>query len=296
MGNAKASNRGTGDRYRFPRFSFIYVIILFLTARFGNLLALIRLVMSQNKTVVPGMESSEGTYARESDFYARNTNNRTYGKGTVVPGMEAGEKQSFNTPKDYSAREMSNKPVAGFLYSISRRGIGEYWPIYLGQNTIGSSRNCDICLREATISHEHAVLVVRKMKNPEKTIASISDAHSTNGTMVNGVSLDFSAMECFSGDIITVGENYELVLLLIDVKALGLKVSENFMPLYSEESSVIEEEMPYSPSRPQYDNPPSFASTHSNSYTSSYAQSNYSDGTIGMDGGGNVSRGGTQGI
>lgn len=40
--------------------------------------------------------------------------------------------------------------------------------------------------------------------------------------MVNGESLDFQLWN--NGDIITIGENYELVLLLIDIKALGLKV------------------------------------------------------------------------
>ena len=45
--------------------------------------------MSQNKTVVPGMEdgNSYGN-AHSNDFYSRNTNVRSASQGTVVPGME----------------------------------------------------------------------------------------------------------------------------------------------------------------------------------------------------------------
>ena len=112
---------------------------------------------------------------------------------------------------------------------------GEYWPLHVGQNTIGHRAECDIVLPEGTVSGEHAVLVVRKMKNPEKVIASINDARSTNGTMLNGVSLGFSAEECKSGDIITIGDNYELLLILVDAAALGLKVSENFISIETDE-------------------------------------------------------------
>ena len=254
--------------------------------------------MSQNKTVVPGMEAS-GSYGRgeSSDLYSRGGNGKAAAKGTVVPGMDnansaTGTSQSTTQNTSRSTLQ-SGKPVAGFLYSISRQGIGEYWPLYLGQNTIGSSPNCDICLREGTVSREHGVLVVRKMKNPEKTIASISDARSTNGTMVNGESLGFSAVECFNGDIITIGENYELVLLLVDVKSLGLKVSEGFIPIDRQEESVTDDDFdPYSPgyTHPGGDGmyPPPFNGSNYGSSTIS--------GTVGMDGNGNIKPGGTIGM
>ena len=261
--------------------------------------------MSQNKTVVPGMESANAHHGGDyqNDFYARSTNVRSAAKGTVVPGMERGNPnvstQQRNTP--HQSSNAGGKPVAGFLYSISRQGIGEYWPLYLGQNTIGSSDRCDICLREGTVSSEHAVIVVRKMRNPEKTIASISDARSTNGTMVNNESLGFSAVECFNGDIITVGENYELVLLLIDVQTLGLRVSDNFIPLESE-MPFVGDDTPYTPnggSTRADDYPPSF---HPYDPTASMVRPPYdsrptTDGTVGLDGtAGGVRPGGTVGM
>lgn len=253
--------------------------------------------MSQNKTVVPGMENANvhhgGDY--QTDFYSRSTNVRSAAKGTVVPGMERNNQNVNAQQRNVSHQPSGNvggKPVAGFLYSISRQGIGEYWPLYLGQNTIGSSDRCDICLREGTVSGEHAVIVVRKMRNPEKTIASISDARSTNGTMVNNESLGFSAVECFNGDIITIGENYELVLLLIDVQTLGLRVSENFIPL-ERETPFVGDDGPYTPnggSTRAEDYPPSFR-------PHDMYDSRPTDGTVGLDGtGGGIKSGGTVGL
>ena len=37
------------------------------------------------------------------------------------------------------ARPASGKPVVGFLYSISKTAAGEFWPIHIGQNTIGQN-------------------------------------------------------------------------------------------------------------------------------------------------------------
>lgn len=259
--------------------------------------------MSQNKTVVPGMESGNSYgKAQPAEPYARNTYARNAAKGTVVPGMEqvnapSHKGQNIPNPSSDSSRQ-SGKPVAGFLYSISRQGIGEYWPLYLGQNTIGSSPKCDICLREGTVSGEHAVIVVRKMKNPEKTIASISDTRSTNGTMVQGESLGFSAMECFNGNIITIGENYELVLLLVDVKALGLKVAEGFISIDNqpEEEEDMNVPDPYTPGYTQPGSegmyPPPFKGSHG-TYDN---YNNGSNGTVGIDGRDNIKSGGTVGM
>lgn len=134
--------------------------------------------MSQNKTVVPGMEdgNSYGN-AHSNDFYSRNTNVRSASQGTVVPGMENMNDQVHQGQGNHGDNKHSvhqtGKPVVGFLYSISRQGIGEYWPLYQGQNTIGSSPKCDVCLREGTVSGDHAVDVIRKMKNPEKQLLQL---------------------------------------------------------------------------------------------------------------------------
>ena len=101
-------------------------------------------------------------------------------------------------------------------------------------------------------------------------------------------------MECFNGDIITVGENYELVIFLIDIKALGLKVAENFISLDdSAEDDFVDEIDPYSPDYTQGNNnyPPHFEGSHG-----TYSPYNGTDSTVGMDGSGNIKSGGTVGM
>lgn len=191
--------------------------------------------MSQSKTVFPGLGQEgdfnpNGSFSGGSSEYSRSFNQGRV-KGTVYPEMgahsERVDNQRSNNPAQLS--RSSGKPIAGFLYSISRTGVGEYWPLHVGQNIIGNSPDCDIILGEGTVSQRHANLHVNKMKKPEKTEATIVDLGSTNGTLVNENSVSVARpVECVNGDIITVGENYDLLLLLIDAKALGLHLSESF--------------------------------------------------------------------
>ena len=196
--------------------------------------------MSQNKTVIQGLEP-ETNYggahsgASSNNFYSR-SNRPSSARGTIVPGMS--ETQNNSASANAEAAETATqprrtvqpgKPVVGFLYSISRTRFGEYWPIQLGMNTIGQAEGNDIQLAEGTVSGRHAKLLTRQGK--DSLIARISDDESTNGTMVNGERLDFGAEELHDGDIITIGNNYEFVLVLIDVEKRGLKPSEKFIPV-----------------------------------------------------------------
>lgn len=181
--------------------------------------------MSQEKTSVPGMENSY--YAnKKNNMYSRTTTPDMGSRGTMVPGME---EVAPNVGRHESSAK-GGAPVVGFLYSISRQGIGEYWPLHIGSNKIGRSGNCDICLKEGTVSDIHAELNIKQMKTTHKILASIKDIGSKNGIFVNEEELDYSAHECFNNDLITIGLNYRLLLILIDTQALGLTVSENYNP------------------------------------------------------------------
>jgi hypothetical protein len=171
--------------------------------------------MSSNKTIIPGMEDA---YTEQPNFTKQNAKVQD---GTCVPNP-------FGTVPT-TPNMNTQKPIVGFLYSISKSASGEFWPLRIGSNSIGRSADCDVCLGEATVSEQHAVLVVRQMKNPEKIIASICDARSTCGTMINGESLGFDQRECFNGDIITIGEHYDLYFILIDARQIGLNVCRDFM-------------------------------------------------------------------
>lgn len=162
------------------------------------------------KTVYPGAPVN-GASNHQAQF-------NEHGDGTNFPG-------AVPSPKSHK------KPVLGFMYSVSKDPTGEFWPLYLGANTIGRGQNCTVCLKEASVSEQHATLVIRQMQNQGADaglFVFIQDVRSMCGTLVNGVSLDFNPKECKSGDIITVGENYELYFILVEPKALGLFPKENF--------------------------------------------------------------------
>lgn len=181
--------------------------------------------MSNNKTVVPGMGNFFG-FGDQSNRGGQLPNNQQPSQnynGTHFPGMD------MNPQNKAASSVETHKPIMGFLYSVSRTSCGEYWPLYMGLNTIGRSTVCSVRLSEATISENHAEIVIRQMKNPDSVLVSIQDARSTCGTLLNGSSLGFDAQECHNGDIITIGEHYELYFILIDTKSLGLEVRQDFV-------------------------------------------------------------------
>ena len=193
--------------------------------------------MSQNKTRIQGLDIEETPQFQQapqqtpnSGFYSRS--NRQV--GTIISGVNDDNIASQTPPAPVFTPEhkgMSGKPVVGFLYSVSRTMAGEYWPLHIGSNTIGNNPDCDIVLGEGTVSGSHATLQVRRARNTGRVSAWVSDTMSTNGTMVNDTCLGSTPVDCKNGDIITVGDNYQLYLVLIDASLLGLNVNEDFIPL-----------------------------------------------------------------
>jgi len=207
--------------------------------------------MSQDRTFVPGMENTpSNANGSLSSFYSRSAANSIGNspKGTVVPGMSAqnggasNQFHSTNTPSPVQqARETAQgMPVVGFLYSISNQGIPEYWPIMLGYNRIGRNADNEVVLNEQTISGIHAGLMIQKKRNTGEVVAVIRLEEGRTGVLVNGeeVDLRFSS-ECKNGDILTIGSNYEMILILIQAEMAGLRIAENFIPV---EAAVVEEE------------------------------------------------------
>ena len=162
-------------------------------------------------------------YSRSNKYYEQ-------GMGTYVPGMHENPVDD-NHGNMQPVHPQNDDPVVGFLSSISRKGIGEFWPLHLGTNKIGRSSDMDIVLKEMTVSEHHADILVKQLKKSEnKVIASIRDAGSKTGIIVNDEELDYDMHKCQTNDIITIGSCYRLLLLLIDAEQYGLTVAENFMP------------------------------------------------------------------
>jgi len=194
--------------------------------------------MSQEETYVPGMERAQQV---SNSLYSRQGSSAP--SGTFIPGMQSVVNSSSVSAEDNRPNHSSGEPVVGFLYSISKMGVGEYWPVHLGANTIGRSSKCDVQLKELSVSDNHATLSVKRMRTTNAIIATIRDTGSKNGMYLNDEELDYENHNCKNGDVITVGSNYQLLLILINTSDYGLKISENFVP---SESENAEAEMPIS--------------------------------------------------
>ena len=159
----------------------------------------------------------------ERPMYARPDSSR---QGTTqLPEMN----QSTKGIERPDAVVTTSNPVIGFLYSVSRTAGGEYWPVCLGENTIGRADDCDICLKEMTVSDHHAVLNIRQMKTTKKLLISLS-VTGKNGGFVNDIEVASTPESCQSGDILTIGDNYKLYLVAVNAFELGLSVSPDFIP------------------------------------------------------------------
>lgn len=197
------------------------------------------------ETFVPGME--EGTPDR-NNLYTRSASNPINNLGgTYVPGMQQnapGVEQEYQQPLQ-STVSKREEPVVGFLYSISRKGIGEYWPLHLGANTIGRSAECSVQLKELSVSEKHAVLNVRKMKSTSEVIASVRDVGSKNGMYINDEELDFENHPCKNGDVLTVGTCYQLLVILINTQQYGLKIAQDFQSVPVPASDFMTDSDPF---------------------------------------------------
>lgn len=194
--------------------------------------------MTQSETYVPGMTGAEDQNL-VNDLYSRASLNEAvnYG-GTYVPGMSENVVDEMPPAK----KSTNGEPVVGFLYSISRMGIGEYWPLHLGANTIGRSSNCDVQLKEMSVSDKHATLNVKRMKSTNALIASVRDTGSKTGMYLNDEELDYDNHACKNGDVLTIGTCYQLLVMLVNANEYGLSVAENFMPY--EEPKRVEMDAP----------------------------------------------------
>ena len=168
----------------------------------------------------------------------------------VAEEMRAEEGSAHLTEDENRTLTLQKRPIIGVLYSISACVEGELFPIYVGRNTIGSDLSCDICLRETSVSPVHGLLLARKQidVNGEEYInVYLSDNNSNYGTMVNSERLSFEKIECKDGDVITVGQNYVLIVSLFNaINKLSIsygfdRIQDNEKPDANEDELEIEE-------------------------------------------------------
>lgn len=163
---------------------------------------------------------------------------------TFVPGLNR-KKEAQNekaagdeTMVMYPSDKDSTVPVVGFLYSLSKEGVPEWWPLYIGQNKIGKADHMDICLKESSISSHHANINLKRLRRSGNALAaSLVDVGSKTGILLNDEELDYEPRSLHNEDVITFGLNYKCVILLIDPTKYGLEPSSEFVAVEAEQKS-----------------------------------------------------------
>lgn len=157
---------------------------------------------------------------------------------TYVPGLNRhsnSKSVSNNASKEvplFRSKEDTKTPVVGFLYSLSKKGEPEYWPLHVGSNKVGKSKDMNIILSEASISDHHANINIKRLRTKGNAlVASVVDMGSKNGIMLNDEELDFEPHSLKNEDVVIFGYNYKCVIVLIDPVRYGLSESEEFVHL-----------------------------------------------------------------
>lgn len=176
--------------------------------------------MANNKTVIPGIDNQPSFQPQGPQINNFNQPMPPFGNvgaQTVCSNAAAPIVEGFS-PKGQ---------LFGFLFSVSKTMAGEYWPLYLGANTIGRGRQNSIQLLETTVSDNHANIHI--VSRSGKMFASLSDSSSKTGVLLNNELL-ISESYIKNGDVITIGESYELYVILLNAVELNLGVKESFKP------------------------------------------------------------------
>jgi len=185
--------------------------------------------MGNARTVITGMSSDNEKKTVYNQPGATSGLGQAEGRRRTSGTVAAG-----NTPYwEGQQTQAKEKPLVGFLVSVSRTPEGEFWPLRLGENTIGSSSDCSIILNEAKVSEKHATLIIQINEEENSQLnVWITGLNATNGTYLNKKLIPpQTAIPCNNNDKIKIG-SYELLLMLYDANMHGMKSVENFTPKY----------------------------------------------------------------
>ena len=96
--------------------------------------------------------------------------------------------------------EVRKAPVVGWLVAMSGEQKGDDFRVREGQNTLGSSPDSDITIRDVTVSGHHASIRHKDQK------FILTDLDSTNGTFLNEVSESVAREELKDNDTVRFGD------------------------------------------------------------------------------------------
>jgi hypothetical protein len=118
-------------------------------------------------------------------------------QGTAHPfkrtHIVTGDATDLSAPKSY----MERRKLVGWLTTFTHDEYGQDYRLYTGKNKIGSSPGGDIVIDDPSVSGDHVTVLFRDHE------FLIKDNFSTNGTKINGVSVDEGRLK--EGDELKLG-------------------------------------------------------------------------------------------
>jgi Inner membrane component of T3SS, cytoplasmic domain len=96
--------------------------------------------------------------------------------------------------------EVRKAPVVGWFVAMSGEQKGEDFRVRDGQNSLGCAPDCDIVIRDVTVSSHHASIRHKDMK------FILTDLDSTNGTFLNEGAESVAREDLKDNDTVRVGD------------------------------------------------------------------------------------------
>lgn len=199
--------------------------------------------MSQNKTIVPGVDYNSYDEANGDSLYgSMYSRSADDDKRTFVPGVGSNpsvpstspvgvQGHSIQTAVDNNVKSLrqitlQERVVVGILFSVSRGLLGEIFPLYLGRNIIGQAQNGDVTLCERTVSPAHALLHIKKSEHGYE--AEITDFNSSYGTRVNEEDARYDTLPVKENDIIAIGAHYKFIVKFFGIEHTDMAEDPDF--------------------------------------------------------------------
>ena len=89
-----------------------------------------------------------------------------------------------DTTNQSQLQQTEKRKLVGWLVTFSNDEFGQDYKLYVGKNKIGTASGCDIIINDPSISGDHTTILFRDNE------FLIKDNFSTNGTKINGVTID----------------------------------------------------------------------------------------------------------
>jgi hypothetical protein len=117
-----------------------------------------------------------------------------------LPGAAAAAPAAAAGRKTVLLSEVRKAPVVGWFVAMSGEQKGEDFRVRDGQNTLGSSPDSDIVIRDVTVSSHHASIRHKDLK------FVLTDLDSTNGTFLNEGAESIAREDLKDNDTVRVGD------------------------------------------------------------------------------------------